>query len=130
MAPEPLSAKRAPRRAVLDVIREGDWGEVTYRHRLSCGHTLVRKRQSPALHIACTECLKAVRFKAKGPTLPEGPMEEIDFMAEIKHQHIQSKIAGMLGLEAFSVDLVTDSFGSIKHGLVFLSADDIARLTR
>lgn len=130
MAAEPLSAKRAPRRAILDIIREGDWGEVTYRHRLSCGHTLVRKRQSPALHIACTDCLKAVQFKTKGPTLPEESADEIDFNAEIKHQHIQSKIAGMLGLEAFSVDLVTDSFGSIKHGLVFLSADDIARLTR
>lgn len=130
MASEPLSAKRAPRRAVLDIVREGDWGEVTYRHRLSCGHTLVRKRESKALHIACTDCLKAVQFKNRGPILPAESLDEIDFKAEIKHQHIQSKIAGILGLEAFSVDLVTDSFGAIKHGLVFLSADDIARLTR
>ena len=130
MATEPLSAKRAPRRAVLEVIKAGDWGEVTYRHRLSCGHTAIRKRHSGALHIACTDCLKAIAFKERGPVLPEAVQDDIDFMAEIKHGHIQSRIASILGVEAYSVDLVVDSYGSIKHAMVFLSADDITRLTR
>ena len=51
------SRKQAPRREVTDVERVGDWGEVLYHHRLSCGHVEVRKRPSPSGVMSCMFCL-------------------------------------------------------------------------
>lgn len=43
--------RKAPRRSVVEISREGAWGRVKYKHLLSCGHTETRPRAatSPTL---------------------------------------------------------------------------------
>lgn len=131
MAESKLSAKRAPRRTVVDTVRVGDWGEVQYRHRMSCGHTIVRKRLSKADVIACLDCLKANMF-ANGQTSPvsvEQPSDEAErFSAPINDMAVQSSLANILGIMPESVDLVLDQDGNIRYGMIFLSSDEITRL--
>lgn len=129
MAQGELSAKRAPRREVLDILREGDWGEVNYRHRLSCGHTVLKKRASKAIVLACVGCLKAKEF-SRG-VMPK-PYTETDdsalYAAEITHSKMQTGLASLLGISAESVDIVVNSNGDVRYGLIFVSASDIVRL--
>lgn len=128
VAGKPLTAKQAPRRLVIEAIRDGDWGEVTYRHRLSCGHTIVRKRLSAAVHLACVPCLKAKKF-SEG-TIAPAPIDDdaTIFTAEIKNEQAQTKLASILGVPATSVDIVVDASGHIRYGLIFVSKDDILRI--
>lgn len=131
MAESKLTAKRAPRRTVVDIVRVGDWGEVEYRHRMSCGHTIVRKRSSKADFLACLECLKASMF-ANGQISSvsiEGPSDEVErFSAPINDMAVQSSLANLLGIMPESVDLVLDQDGNIRYGMIFLSSDEITRL--
>lgn len=109
----------------------GDWGEVEYRHRMSCGHTIVRKRHSSAQVLACVDCLKAAMF-SKGQIDPVKSFREDDvdrFEAKITDLAIQSTLANFLGIMPESVDIVVDSNGNIRYGLIFLSAEEIDRLT-
>lgn len=129
MAEKSLSAKKAPRRSIIDIVRSGDWGEVEYRHRLSCGHTIVRKRSSTAFVLACVDCLKAAAFSRGVLPERETPDEAESFAGEIKDLAMQSSLAGLLDVSPEAVDIVTDSDGNVRYGLIFLSADEIARLT-
>lgn len=126
-----LSSKRAPRRTVIDTVRVGDWGEVEYRHRMSCGHTIVRKRSSKAPVLACLDCLKAAMF-AKGTVAVTPAVRDDDpferFEAPINDLAVQSSLANLLGVMPESVDLVLDENGNIRYGMIFLSSDDISRL--
>lgn len=131
MAESKLTAKRAPRRAVVDVVRVGDWGEVEYRHRMSCGHTIVRKRSSKADFLACLECLKASMF-ANGQISSvsiEVLSDKVErFSAPINDMAVQSSLANLFGIIPESVDLVLDQDGNIRCGMIFLSSDEITRL--
>lgn len=132
MAEAELTSKRAPRRSVIETVRVGDWGEVEYRHRMSCGHTIVRKRLSKAPVLACIDCLKAAMF-AKGQVASPKQFDDSDpferFEAPINDMAVQSSLANLLGVMPESVDLVLDENGNIRYGMIFLSADEIARLT-
>ena len=128
MAEKQLSAKKAPRRPILDIVRVGDWGEVEYRHRMSCGHTIIRKRSSSALVLACVDCLKAAAF-SKGSLPSMNESDDVDvFRAEIVDAGIQSALASIVGVSPEAVDVVMDANGKIRYGLIFVSSDDIARL--
>jgi len=52
--------RRAPKRRVSDVVREGVYPNVMWRHKLECGHWELRKRRSPAGRVGCTTCLGRV----------------------------------------------------------------------
>ncbi len=58
-----INKKSAPQREVLDISRIGGYGGIEYRHRLSCGHTEVRKRKALAKYIACTLCAVTIITK-------------------------------------------------------------------
>ncbi len=131
MAERKLTAKRAPRRTVVDMVRVGDWGEVEYRHRMSCGHTIVRKRLSKSDFLACLDCLKATMFASGELSMKTGSElnDEVErFSAPINDMAVQSSLAKMLGVMPESVDLVLDQDGNIRYGMIFLSSDDITRL--
>lgn len=129
MAQQQLSAKRAPRREVLDILREGDWGEVNYRHRLSCGHTVMKKRASKAIVLACIGCLKAKEFsRGMVPASREDVDDSVMFALEVTHSKMQTGLAALLGVSVESVDIVVNSNGDIRYGLIFISAADIVRL--
>lgn len=129
MAEKQLSAKRAPRRPILEVVRMGDWGEIEYRHRLSCGHTIVRKRVSKSDVVACIDCLKAAAF-SRGD-LPERQQvgDEVVFRADVVNVEVQSALAARLGISPESVDIVMDADGNIRYALIFVPGDDVSRLT-
>lgn len=133
-----LSRKQAPRREIVEVIRAGDWGEVEYRHRLSCGHTEVRKRPSPKSHIACVGCLASReldRRLGEPASVPRGdpldqivdaPMDDIAAM-EIEVAKIKAGIATRFSVPLEAVDPVSGPDG-IAYVVVFLDAPTARRL--
>ena len=138
------SLKAAPRREVTRIERAGDWGEVEYRHVLSCGHTEIRKRHSPATHLACSGCLTAARFAAEGPGRPQRttpvipPAEDgiiLDDLAGIEAEiaQIRAGLAKAMSIPTEAVDVaVTSQTGvpEVAYALVFIDADNARRLAR
>lgn len=123
-------AKGAPRRAVLEIDRVGDWGEVTYRHRLACGHVEVRKRPSPAKVIACSGCVHAAAFAERAlPAVVEAPEGDWDEFAsaEYEAQVVAAGLAWRLGVEAEFVSVASGPEG-VRHAVVVLDREAIARL--
>jgi len=57
-----INKKTAPQNTVIDIIRKGQWGDVIYLHKLSCGHMEPRKRPAKTDKIACSMCVKASTF--------------------------------------------------------------------
>ena len=57
-----INKKTAPQNTVVDIIRKGQWGDVVYLHKLSCGHMEPRKRPAKTDKIACSMCVKASTF--------------------------------------------------------------------
>jgi hypothetical protein len=137
------SLKAAPRREVLDVERLGDWGEVRYTHRLSCGHVEERIRRTvPGKVLACSGCLKAATF-AEQPLRPERaarPVFEstedgvmIDDLAgtEAEIARIRAGLAKAFRVPVEAVDVaVTSTTGQpdVAYALVFLDADQARRV--
>ena len=138
------SLKSAPRRQVTSVERNGDWGEVDYRHVLSCGHVEIRKRHSPATHLACSGCLTAARFVAEGPGRPQRrtpiipPAEDgiiLDDLAGIESEiaQIRAGLAKAIGIPMEAVDVaVTSQTGvpEVAYALVFIDPDNARRLAK
>ena len=116
---EPVNRKKAPQQDVVEIIRIGAWGRVTYQHKLACGHTESRKRPSSATRIACTWC---VRAEAKGKELqalvaPPEPREQDDDEdyevaglenAEKEALAIKLAIAAALGCPEDAIDVVLE----------------------
>lgn len=138
------SLKAAPRREVLEVVKVGDWGEVVYHHRLGCGHTETRKRQSPASHIACSGCVVAREFAQNGPSRPavvevaglpvdddEAILDEIGTV-ESEAQRIAAGLAAKFSVSTEAVDVAISAQGSraeIAYAVVFLDAPTARRLS-
>jgi hypothetical protein len=136
------SLKAAPRREVLEVIKVGDWGEVVYHHRLTCGHTETRKRQSPASHIACSGCVVAREFAQNGPARPlvadaglEG--DDLDLAPdefgsiEAEAQRVVAGLAAKFGISTDAVDVAISAQGGraeLGYAIVFLDAPTARRL--
>jgi hypothetical protein len=132
VASHPLKA--APRRRVRDVQRRGDWGEVTYHHVLSCGHTEVRKRRTAHVVIACSGCLTAADFAAgvlpQPPPAPLGMPESLvdDFAGvETEAGRVRAGLAKRFGVDGDAVDVVLRGDG-LAYALVFLERDVAVRL--
>ena len=138
-----MSLKAAPRRDVVDVVREGDWGDVTYRHRLSCGHTEVRKRPARAKQMACESCLLAKHYKPEAaPLSPVGAVVHVDedlvdpVAAEIafvegEAGRLRAGLARRFDVSLDSVDVVlgdVDGRLQVVSGMVFLDAGAVRRL--
>lgn len=134
-----LSRKQAPRREIVEVVRVGDWGEVTYRHRLSCGHTEIRKRPSPKTHIACVGCLATRELDRRLADLPpspagdpldqivDSPLDDLAAM-EIEVAKIKAGIATRFQVPLEAVDPVAGPDG-IAYVVVFLDAPTARRLS-
>jgi hypothetical protein len=128
-----VNRKKAPRREVLEVERVGEWGEVTYRHRLSCGHTDVRKRPAPATHVACVMCHYEVTRPAvtKAVSLPEydfDPYSDSFATAESDAAMIRAGLAARFGVSNDAVDTVVSASGELSYVVVFLDAATARRL--
>lgn len=58
-----INKKKAPQKAVIEIVKSGGWGNVTYIHKLECGHTEVRKRHAGTKYIACSGCVMAQQME-------------------------------------------------------------------
>jgi hypothetical protein len=132
--------RKAPRRDVVEVSREGAWGRVKYKHLLSCGHTEIRPRAATTPKLACAWCLKAEaknqEMKALGAGVQTIQIDDINeklAAEEIDISRTKAIIATRFQIPIEAIDVVaTDVNGNlvIQHALLFLSASDVARLSR
>jgi hypothetical protein len=126
------SLKAAPRRTVREVERRGDWGEVTYHHHLSCGHTEVRKRQAPTVVLACSGCLRAAEFAAaplrEVREVPTGdPLVDDVATLEGEVARVKAALANRLGVEPDAVSVAANGT-LVANAMVFLDASTAYRL--
>jgi len=135
-----MSRKAAPRREVVEVTRKGDWGDVTYAHRLKCGHTEVRKRPAKSSVMACESCLVAKHYlpEAEGVAAPESDLFFDPFEAEMafvegEAGRIRAGIAARLNVPLDAVDVVVgqiDGRMGVQSAMVFLDAGQAKALAQ
>lgn len=129
---------------MLEVVKVGDWGEVVYHHRLGCGHTETRKRQSSATHIACSGCVVAREFAQNGLSRPaavevaglpvdddQAILDEIGTV-ESEAQRIAAGLAAKFGVSTEAVDVAISAQGGraeVAYAVVFLDATTARRLS-
>lgn len=140
------SLKQAPRREILEVTRVGDWGEVSYEHRLSCGHVEIRKRKSPKTHIGCLGCVKAADFEAAVTSVTVVPVESVsrsdnpdwnlvEEIASVESQveRLRAAIAAHNGISGDSVDVVISQATTrpeVSYVLAFIDANAAMRILK
>jgi hypothetical protein len=138
------SLKQAPRRQIESIDRVGDWGDVTYRHNLSCGHAEIRKRKSTKTHIACMGCLKASDFQNTAspvvpriepvePVLPEWTVIEETASGEAQIERLRAAIAAHNGIAVDAVDVVTSqqtAATEVAYVLAFIDTASALRILR
>jgi len=125
--------KAAPRRPITSIDRHGDWGDTTYHHHLTCGHTEIRKRKSPAPALACSGCLTANEFAAglfatpsELPTLD--PRLDADATLDTEANRIRAALAKRFTVDPDAVDVAVKADDGIAYALVFLERDVALRL--
>lgn len=129
--------RRAPKRDVVEVTRIGAWGQVRYQHRLSCGHIESRPRAASSKTLACAWCLRAEEIDKQIKSLSAPPAtvfpekeQSLDTF-ETDVEKLRAGLASKFSVPLDAIDIsIVDVNGQlvIKSGLVFLSANDIARL--
>lgn len=111
-----VNKKAAPQHDILEITKVGQWGKLEYHHRLSCGHTEVRKRPSKAPKIACAWCVIASekQKELRALTIVQPPvLEEIwDFyddtvVDEMQISKLRSGISNALGCPQESIEVVS-----------------------
>lgn len=127
--------RRAPRRLIKEIQKVGTWGNIEYRHILSCGHIEIRPRASRAPKLACAWCLRAEGKQIEMLALTQSPppiVDDIDFSNEEQEvQMIRAAIAKRLNVSSEAVDVVVRDTGGrleIINVRVFLSASEARRI--
>ena len=105
--------RRAPRRKIVEVSREGAWGKVKYKHLLECGHTEVRPRASSTPSLACAWCLRvdvkqkeinALSLSNRWPYVDMSPSMASD---ESTLSKTRALLSSKFGLPLDSVDIIS-----------------------
>jgi hypothetical protein len=132
--------RKAPRRSVVEISREGAWGRVKHKHLLSCGHTETRPRAATSPTLACAWCLRAEAKDEEIKALGAGAqlINEVDINQKLANEEIdisrtKAIIATRFQIPIEAIDVVVaDVNGNliIQHALLFLSGSDVARLSR
>jgi hypothetical protein len=139
-----INLKKAPQQDILSIDRTGEWGKVEYRHRLTCGHTEVRKRPSTAPKIACSWCVVAeekaeeLASLAVRETYSEVPLEEPWYDADAEYEvdagRLRAGLVLALGVSPEAVEVVSevDDFGDLqaRYVMVFMDLSTAKRLAR
>lgn len=131
--------RRAPRRVILSISREGAWGKVKYKHVLECGHTEVRDRASSSPALACAWCLRvgerAKEIDALSRTTRKPYVDASSSLAidEINISKARAALSSKFNIPLDSVDIASSDVNGnfeINYALIFLSAGDVARLIK
>lgn len=131
-----VNKKSAPQKLVVSIERQGAWGDVSYYHKLECGHIEVRKRASTAPQIACTWCViseeKGRELKALTIVQPPTLEEVWDFYddsinEEVNVAQLRAGIASSIGCPQDSVEVVSevgeDNILRVNYVTVFLDIE-------
>ena len=139
-----MNLKKAPQQEVLSIDRTGEWGKVEYRHRLSCGHTEIRKRPSSAPKIACSRCVLAEEKNQELASLPrvpavyevplEEPLYDADIALEVEAGRLRAGLVAALGLSPEAVEVIAgvEDGGDLEfqYVVVFMDIPTAIRLAR
>jgi hypothetical protein len=127
--------RKAPRRSVTKIERAGSWGNVIYRHFLSCGHVEERKRAASTPELACTWCPKAEQKEQEIKALSRPGIlvayEPNLADQELKIESSRAAIAQRLGVPLDAVDIASEDIAGeliIRSATIYLSARDVARI--
>lgn len=132
--------RKAPRRSIVEISREGAWGRVKYKHLLSCGHIEVRPRAATSPTLACAWCLRAEEKDNEMKALGAGAqlINTSDINEKLANEEIdisrtKAIIAARFQIPIEAIDVVVADINGnlvIQHALLFLSGSDVARLSR
>jgi len=129
--------RKAPRKKILSVTKTGSWGNITYRHELSCGHVETRKRAATTEDIACAWCFRARQKNVEMKALIRGPFiltDEPDLsLEEMRLDKTRAALSSRFGIPLDAVDVIAEDINGkliIKNAVIYLSAFDVEKLTR
>lgn len=138
-----VNKKSAPQKNIVSIDKQGGWGDVSYYHKLECGHIEVRKRASTAPKIACTWCVlgeeKGKELRAL--TLVQPPtLEEVwDFYdstinEEVDIAQLRAGLASAIGCPQDSVEVVAEVVENnvlkVMYVNVFLDLETAKRIAK
>lgn len=138
-----VNKKSAPQKKIISIDKQGGWGDVSYYHKLECGHIEVRKRASTAPKIACTWCVlgeeKGKELRAL--TLVQPPtLEEVwDFYdstinEEVDIAQLRAGLASAIGCPQDSVEVVAEVVENnvlkVMYVNVFLDLETAKRIAK
>lgn len=138
-----VNKKSAPQKKIVSIDKQGGWGDVSYYHKLECGHIEVRKRASTAPKIACTWCVvgeeKGKELRAL--TLVQPPtLEEVwDFYdttinEEVDIAQLRAGLASAIGCPQDSVEVVAEvtenNVLKVMYVNVFLDLETAKRIAK
>lgn len=131
--------RKAPRRDVVEISREGAWGRVKYKHLLSCGHIETRPRAASTPKLACAWCLRAESKNEELKALTSGIqlIDTSDINQKLANEEIdisrtKAIIASRFQIPIEAIDVVVSDVNGnlvIQHALLFLSGADVTRLS-
>jgi hypothetical protein len=138
-----VNKKSAPQKKIVSIDKQGGWGDVSYYHKLECGHIEVRKRASTAPKIACTWCVlgeeKGKELRAL--TLVQPPtLEEVwDFYdstinEEVDIAQLRAGLASAIGCPQDSVEVVAEVVENnvlkVMYVNIFLDLETAKRIAK
>ena len=138
-----VNKKSAPQKKIVSIDKQGGWGDVSYYHKLECGHIEVRKRASTAPKIACTWCVVGEEKgkELRAPTLVQPPtLEEVwDFYdttinEEVDIAQLRAGLASAIGCPQDSVEVVAEvtenNVLKVMYVNVFLDLETAKRIAK
>lgn len=138
-----INKKSAPQKKIVSIDKQGGWGDVSYYHKLECGHIEIRKRASSAPKIACTWCVlgeeKGKELRAL--TLVQPPtLEEVwDFYddninEEVDIAQLRAGLASAIGCPQDSIEVIAeigdDNVLKVMYVNVFLDLENAKRIAK
>ena len=113
-----INKKSAPQKNIVSIDKQGAWGDVSYYHKLECGHTEIRKRATRAPKIACEQCVKANTAKQMLSKFVPIKIEEVfdwddDIASSIAKTEqdigrLRAGIAAKFNIGPESIDVITE----------------------
>ena len=141
-----VNNRKAPKRAVVQITKTGNWGNYEYEHLLECGHTEIRKRAAGTDVIACAWCVRAavraeeiagLQAPQRDPIAPEDiVLLEEDQRVEEDAARVRAGLAASLQIPSEAIDVVTSvdlddprATLRISHVVIFMTGEDAIRIS-
>jgi len=124
-----INKKSAPQKNIVSIDKQGAWGDVSYYHKLDCGHIEVRKRASTAPKIGEEKGreLKALTI-IQPPTLEEvWDFYDDSINEEVNVAKLRAGIASAIGCPQDSIEVISevgeDNVLRVNYVTIFLDIE-------